>query len=79
MNYIKGTYIKNIYNNKENGYTVGIMKIKETDLDIIESTVYFTGTFYEKMNSLSIDIGQFSDFLIKKYCSFQWQAKHRFS
>ena len=47
MNYIKGTYIKNIYNNKENGYTVGIMKIKETDLDIIESTVYFTGTFYD--------------------------------
>ena len=47
MSYIKGTYIKNIYNNKENGYIVGILKIKETDLDIIESTVYFTGTFYD--------------------------------
>ncbi len=47
MNYIKGTYIKNIYNNEENGYTVGIIKVKETDLDIIDTNIYFTGTFYD--------------------------------
>ena len=45
MSYIKGTYVKNIYDNKENGYIVGVLKIKETDLDIIQSTVYFTGNF----------------------------------
>ena len=47
MNYIKGTYIKNIYDNKDNGYIVGILKIKETDLDILEQTIYFTGNFYD--------------------------------
>ena len=41
MSYIKGTYVKNIYDNKETGYIVGVLKIKETDLDIIQSTVYF--------------------------------------
>ena len=47
MNYVKGTYAKNIYSNKENGYIVGVMKIKETDLDILQSTIYFTGNFYD--------------------------------
>ena len=47
MNYIKGTYTKNIYTNEDNGYIVGLIKVKETDLDIIDTTIYFTGTFYE--------------------------------
>lgn len=46
MNYIKGTYIKEIYANKENGYVVGILKLKDTDLEITTSNVYFTGSFY---------------------------------
>lgn len=46
MNYIKGTYIKDIYSNEENGYVVGILKLKETDLDIIDTKIYFTGNFY---------------------------------
>lgn len=46
MNYIKGTYIKEIYSNPDNGYIVGVLKIKETDLDITDTTVYFTGSFY---------------------------------
>lgn len=47
MNYIKGTYVKDIYSNKDNGYIVGILKLKETDLDIIDTKVYFTGNFYD--------------------------------
>lgn len=46
MNYIKGTYAKEIYANKDNGYVVGVLKLKETDLDITNSNVYFTGSFY---------------------------------
>ena len=46
MNYIKGTYIKEIYSNQDNGYLVGILKLKETDLDITSTNIYFTGSFY---------------------------------
>lgn len=46
MSYIKGTYIKEIYGNKDNGYVVGVMKLKDTDLDIDSSSIYFTGSFY---------------------------------
>lgn len=46
MNYIKGTYIKEIYSNQDNGYLVGILKLKETDLDITSANIYFTGSFY---------------------------------
>lgn len=46
MSYIKGTYIKEIYSNLDNGYIVGVLKLKETDLDITSSSVYFTGCFY---------------------------------
>ena len=31
MDYIKGTYIKEVYNNKDNGYTVGVLKLKESN------------------------------------------------
>lgn len=47
MSYIKGTFVKNIYSNKDNGYVVGVMCIKETDLDLLETRVYFTGSFYD--------------------------------
>lgn len=47
MSYIKGTFVKNIYSNKDNGYVVGVMRIKETDLDLLETRVYFTGSFYD--------------------------------
>ena len=47
MSYIKGSYIKDIYSNKDNGYVVGILKLKETDLDIFDTKVYFTGNFYD--------------------------------
>ena len=46
MSYVKGTYIKEIYKNPDNGYVVGVLKVKETDLDISKSNIYFTGSFY---------------------------------
>ena len=46
MSYVKGTFIKEIYSNPDNGYIVGVLKIKETDLDINKSNIYFTGSFY---------------------------------
>lgn len=46
MDYIKGTYIKAIYENKDNGYVVGILKVKETNIEIANTSIYFTGSFY---------------------------------
>ncbi len=46
MSYIKGTFVKEIYSNKENGYVVGVLKLKETDLELSTSSVYFTGNFF---------------------------------
>lgn len=46
MNFIKGTYIKEIYFNQDNGYLVGVLKLKETNLKITDTNVYFTGSFY---------------------------------
>ena len=49
MGYIKGKYSTEIYTNDTNGYTVGVLKL--TDTDIVElknkSTVYFVGTFID--------------------------------
>ena len=47
MNYIKGTYIKEIFSNSTNGYTVGIIKVIESDIEDIETNVYFVGTFID--------------------------------
>lgn len=45
MTYIKGPISQIIFRNEINGYTVGIIKIKETDSDEISSTITFVGTF----------------------------------
>ena len=48
MAYIKGIFIQDIYTNSTNGYTVGLMRVKESDdTDIINKVVTFTGTFDE--------------------------------
>ncbi len=44
MSYIKGNYYKSIFNGN-NGYVVGLFKVKETDLDISSKTITFTGYF----------------------------------
>lgn len=46
MDYIKGTYIKEIYANNDNGYVVGVLKLKESNLEIEKTAIYFTGSFY---------------------------------
>ena len=60
MSYIKGSYIKEIYGNKDNGYIVGVLKLKETDLSIDSNSVYFTGSFYNlRIKSNYIMNGEF--------------------
>lgn len=44
MAYIKGNFRKYIFKS-DNGFTVGIIKIKETDLNISDNTITFTGYF----------------------------------
>ena len=46
MAYIKGNFRKYIFKS-DNGFTVGIVRIRETDLNIKESTITFTGYFSE--------------------------------
>ena len=66
LSYIKGTYIKEIYSNKENGYIVGVLKLKETDLEINTNSVYFTGNFFNlRLRSAYIMNGEFIEH--KKY------------
>lgn len=49
MAYIKGKVIKIIFNNEENNYYVGIIKVNESNeqLDLIKKNIYFVGTFHE--------------------------------
>ena len=46
--YIKGIFIQDIYTNSTNGYTVGLLRVKESDiLEEVNKVVTFTGTFDE--------------------------------
>lgn len=48
MAYIKGIFIQDIYSNPTNGYTVGLLRIKESDIpEEVNKVVTFTGTFNE--------------------------------
>lgn len=48
MAYIKGIYIQDIYSNQNNGYTVGLIRVKESDIpEEVNRVVTFTGTFSE--------------------------------
>ena len=48
--YIKGNYRKTIYSN-ESGYTIGLFKVRETDIEeareYLNKTITFTGYFHE--------------------------------
>lgn len=52
MSYIKGNFRKYIYKS-EKGYTVGLIKIKETDLSINTNTITFTG-YFDDLNETDI-------------------------
>lgn len=48
MSYIKGTFIQDIFNNSTNGYTVGLIRVKESDVEeYINRVITFTGIFDE--------------------------------
>lgn len=49
MSYIKGKYTTEIFANNTNGYTVGVLKILDTDVVELKnkSSVYFVGTFID--------------------------------
>ena len=48
MAYIKGIFIQDIYTNSTNGYTVGLLRVKESDLpEEVNKVVTFTGIFNE--------------------------------
>lgn len=66
MDFIKGTYIKEIYFNQDNGYLVGVLKLKETNLKITDTNIYFTGSFY--------NIRQKSNYIM--YGEYVYHAKY---
>ncbi len=46
MAYIKGIFIQEIYSNPSNGYMVGLLRVKETDIpEYLNKVVTFTGIF----------------------------------
>ena len=48
MAYIKGIFIQDIFTNKDNGYMVGLLRVKESDIESkLNKVVTFTGTFDE--------------------------------
>jgi len=48
MAYIKGIFINDIYTNPSNGYTVGLLRVKESDIpEEVNKVVTFTGIFSE--------------------------------
>ena len=48
MAYIKGIFIQNIFTNSQNGYTVGLLRVKESDnIEQINKVITFTGIFDE--------------------------------
>lgn len=48
MAYIKGLFIQDIYTNSSNGYTVGLLRVKDSDIEEqINKVVTFTGIFDE--------------------------------
>ena len=52
MSFVVGKVRKIIYRNDDNGYKVGLFKVKDSDLDIIDTTITFTGSFCDLNNEL---------------------------
>lgn len=47
MGYIKGIYNNTIFCNEENGYTVGLLKVLDTDIECIGKNITFVGSFFD--------------------------------
>ena len=52
MSYIKGNFKKYIFRS-DNGYVVGLFKVRETDLDLSVKTITFTG-FFNELNEMDL-------------------------
>lgn len=52
MSYIKGNFKKYIFRS-DNGYVVGLFKVRETDLDLNVKTITFTG-FFNELNEMDL-------------------------
>ena len=50
MSYIKGNFKKYIFRG-DNGYVVGLFKVKETDIELTSKTVTFTG-YFDELNEI---------------------------
>ena len=61
MAYIKGNFRKYIFQS-DNGFTVGIIRVRETDLNIKDNTITFTGYFSELNEN---DLYRFEGNLVK--------------
>ena len=63
MDYIKGIFFQEIYANKDNGYTVGLLRVKESSQEeFINKVMTFTGTFNElKYKSAYKLVGNFTE------------------
>lgn len=76
MSYIKGIYIQDIYTNQSNGYTVGLIRVKETnEAKELNKVITFTGTFNDlkykttyKMEGRFIEHNKYGrQFVVEKY------------
>ena len=46
MSYITGTYTKEIFKNERNDYVIGLIRVKDSDIDkLIGKTIDFVGIF----------------------------------
>ena len=50
MSYIKGNFRKYIFRG-DKGYSVGLFRVKETDLELSTKTVTFTG-YFDELNEI---------------------------
>lgn len=76
MSYIKGIYIQDIYTNQSNGYTVGLIRVKETnEAKELNKVITFTGTFNDlkykttyKMEGQFVEHNKYGrQFVVEKY------------
>lgn len=52
MNYVKGNFKKYIFRS-DNGYTVGLFRVKESNIQLSSNTITFTG-FFPELNELDL-------------------------
>ncbi len=74
MNYITGKIKNIIYQNEENGYTVALLRVKESNIDkLANTTVQIVGSFYDLKYDVLMELfGEYS--LNSKYNRYQFNV-----